>query len=486
MVNKIEDLYNRHAVKIISSGIEGSGCLIQPADSDYTFVFTAKHCLTEVEVCKPEDIQILRFNDRESQITIQEIYLHPKYDIAILKVGRISPLPSTIIRSFRKGDSVTIYGYPKLLRRAREQRQNIKCEISFNRETYFELVSENIQFTFDKSTPDTIKGFSGSGVFFEDGERLFIGGILTKLKAEDGAYSSLCASNISLFDELIATSGLPSLDSDNFHDINKDYELLNSVFSISYTPQSAKYYQERNIDSLFINYLKSPKNIWISGISGVGKTLLVLRNLNKENKSPKHIDLTCSQINTIDEYFEYINNELVRQLNLNDPSSKKNIFDQISDNLCSINGQLSEIVIFVDEVPISDKDKFYDFLSGFINISERYSNLIKTENKIKWIVSTRIDPEVHLRTEESCHPNKLKAKKNFRFRNFKIWDDKELTELLNLLQTTLNFSLSVKTQTEIKLVSKGLPGILKSTIERVLIEDCTMQEAIRMIQSENY
>jgi len=485
-VNKIEDLYNNHAVKIISNGIEGSGCIIQPDSPDYSFIFTAKHCLTENDTCLKEEVQVLRFNDKESQITIHEIYLHSELDIAVIKVEKINEISNSIIISLQKGKAVSIYGYPNLLRGKKEQRQNINCEVSFNRENYFEIVSKHVQFTFDKSIHDTIKGFSGSGIFYEDGERLFIGGILTKLKAGDGAYLSLCATNIKLFDNLITTNGLPSLNSNNLSHISKDYKLINKVFAISYNSQSAPYYQERAIDSLFVNYLKSPKNIWISGISGVGKTLLILRNLHKESKSPKHIDLTCSQFISINEYFEYINNEIIRQFDLNNSSQKENVLDKISDNLCSINGQLDEIIIFVDEVPISDKEKFYDFLSGFISISERYSNIIKVDNKIKWIVSTRIDPEIHLKAEECCHPNKLKAKKNFVFKNFNIWDDIELTALLNLLQGTLDFSLSVNTQTEIVGISKGLPGILKSTIERVILEECTIQEAIKMIKSENY
>ena len=484
-MSKIEDLYNKHAVKIICNGLEGSGCIVQPSCSDYSYIFTAKHCLIKDNALDRGLIQILRFNDKESSTIIQDIYLHSDFDIAIIKVNKISEFSESKIFLPSKGEMVSIYGYPSLLKAETEQRQNLNCRVSFCREHYFEITSENIQFTFEKSVPETIKGFSGSGVFYEQGGNLFISGILTRLKAIDGAYSSLSATHISLFEDLIKEHKLATIYADNLVNISRDFTLINNVFSISYNAQFAPYYQERAIDKIFINYLNNPKNVWISGPSGVGKTLLILRNLNMENKSPKHIDLTCTQFENINEYFEYINNELVRQCDLEIYSDKTIIYDRISDNLCNINAKLKDIIIFVDEVPISNKDKFYNFLSGFISISDRYSNLNRMDNKIKWIISTRIDPSIHMKTNESCHTNKSKAQKNFTFKNFDLWIDDDLSSLLYLLQKSLDFSLSLKTKNEIIEISKGLPGRLKSTIERVLLENCTIHEAIEIIKSEN-
>lgn len=481
----IEDLYNKHSVKVISNNIEGSGCLIQPYNADYSYVFTAKHCLTKDHKCKKEYVRIIRDNEETSSISIHEIYLHPELDIAIIKIEKVLELPDPIFYVPLKGESVSIYGYPLLLKGKSEQRQNINCEVSFNRGDHFEITSKSSQFTFEKSTHETTQGFSGSGVYYEREEQLFISGILTRLKANDGAYASLCVVHISLFEELLLKNNLAILSADNFSEIIKDFTIINNVFSISYTLQFAPYYLDREIDRIFLNYLNNPKNIWVSGHSGLGKTLLILRNLNKEKKKPKHIDLTCSQINSINDYFEYINNELITQCNLEETSKKIVVYDRISDNLCQINDQLEEIIIFVDEVPISDKDKFYEFLSGFIGISERYSNLNSLQNKIKWIISTRIDPFIHLKADDTCHPNKLKAQKNFTFKNLDFWTNNELALLLKLLQNSLNFSLSTNTQDQIVKISNGLPGRLKSTIERVLLENCSIGEAIEMVKSEN-
>jgi hypothetical protein len=486
-VSNTEDLFNKHAVKIIFNHSQGSGCIVQSGCPDYSYVFTAKHCLANDEVCNKEDIRITRLesNSDEISLTIYDVYLHPDLDIAIVKIEKISDLHQTSVIQPEKGQSVEVYGYPFLLKDQPEPRQNLKCSISFRRDTYSEITSDKTLFTFEKSIPDTIKGFSGSGVFYEKNKTIYIVGIFTKLKAQDGAYNSFCAFHIGVFEQLITANKLSSLFLDNFSHITRDYSLINNVFSISFSHESEPYYLEREIDKLFNNYLNSSKNIWISGHAGVGKTLLIVRNLEPIKKNSIHIDLTCSQLISIEDYFEYINNELINQSNLVRISERINIYEKISDNLCQINFTNVETIIFVDEVPISDKEKFYKFLTGFIIISERYSNLVKSELQIQWIISTRIDPFYHLQTDENCLPNKQKAVKNFIFKNFDLWRADELVSLMNLLQTTLNFTLSNITLDKILEVSNGLPGRLKSTIERVLIENCSIEQAIEMIRSEN-
>lgn len=486
-MDSIEEYYNKHAVKIISNGISGSGCIYQPSNPEYSYILTAKHCITENGHFDINKISINRFleNEAETKLKLKNVYINPDHDVAILTVDKIEDLGTTPTHRALKEESVSIYGYPNLLKNEKEPRQIIKCKISFSRELHYEITSDNMQFTFEKSVPDAIKGLSGSGVYYEDKGMLSVAGIFTKLKAPDGAYSSFCMYNLDLFEELTAKNKLQSLYSDNISNINKDPELLNKVFSLTYNSQSAQYYLVRKDDEVFLNYLNNSKNVWISGDSGVGKTFLVLGNITKVNETPIHIDLTCSQMDSIDEYFEYINVELINQSELTKQSNKSNIYDRISDNLCEINLQSNQITIFVDEVPILAKDKFYDFLSGFIKISERFTNLIKGTKNVNWIISTRIDPKDHLKDEVECLVNKQKAHKNFIFKNLNYWSEGELLSLLKMLQKSLNFTLSNETELNIIKISKGLPGIVKNVIERIILDDCTIEEAIKIVKAEN-
>jgi Trypsin. len=484
-VSQIEELYNRHAVKIISNGIEGSGCIFQPNNVEYSYVFTAKHCLIDKIDLERDKISIHRFKDLEMSLTIQDVYLHAEHDIAIIKVDKITDLNISRIHIPEKGQSVSIYGYPIYLKGEEEPRHNIDCKIGFRRDFHSEIESDKIQFSFNKSMPETIVGFSGSGVFCEENNDLSIVGVLTRLKASDGVYSTLCAYHITLFEDLIVENGLPSIYTDNFTNLVKDPKVLDQVFALSYTLDSEPYYLNRNIDEVFIRFLSSPKHIWVSGISGLGKTFLVFRNIKQKSITPIHIDLTCFGTNKIIEFFEHINNELVEQNDIQMKSEKLNIYERISDNLSKIIFKEQGIIIFVDEVPILDKTIFYDFLSGFISISEKYANLISIKNKIKWIISTRINPSLHLQNTDSCLLNKQKAIKNFIFKDLGLWEKPEIVSLLELLQSGLNFTLSRETESKIVEMSDGFPGRVKSTFERLMTENCTIEEAIEMVKSEN-
>lgn len=482
-MSKIEELYNRHAVKIISNGIKGSGCIFQPNSAEYSYVFTAKHCLCDKTVFDKNKVSIHRFKDLESLVTIQDVYLHQEHDIAIIKVDKITDLNVSRIHIPDKGQSVSIYGYPIYLEGKEEPRHNIDCKIGFRRDYHSEIESDKIQFSFNKSMPETIVGFSGSGVFCEENQGLSIVGILSRLKAPDGVYSCLCAYHIALFEELILENELYSIYADNFSQLIKNQDILEKVFALSYTLDSEPYYLNRSIDDVFIRSLMSPKHIWISGMSGLGKTYLVFRNIKQKAIKPIHIDLTCFGTNDINEFFEHINNELIEQNNILEKSVKGNVFEKISYNLSKISLQDQCIVIFVDEVPISDEIEFKGFLTGFVYISEKFANIISKKNRIKWIISTRTNPSSHI--NDNSHINKQKANKNFIFKNLELWHEHEINGLLELLQIGLNFSLSQKTQTMIVEMSAGFPNRVKNTFERLITEDCTIEEAIEMIKSEN-
>lgn len=486
-MTNIEEQYNKQAVKISSNGISGSGSIYQPSNPEYSYILTAKHCITEDGNFEIDKIQINRFLDdkSEEQLTIKNVYIHDEHDIAVLVVEKIKDVTTTSICRPSKDESVSIYGYPNFLNKKPETRQIIKCKISFARDLYYEITSEATLFTFEKSIPQTIIGLSGSGVYFEREGILSISGIFTKLKASDGAYNSFCMFSLDLFEKFIQEKQLQSLFSDDISNINKDPELMNKVFALTYNARSAQYYLIRPVDEILLNYLKNSKNIWISGDSGVGKTFLVLGNITKVNESPIHIDLTCSKLTNIDDYFEYINNELIAQTNLKKLSDKPSVYDKISDNLCEINSLSSQITIFVDEVPILAKDKFYEFLHGFIKIAERFTNIIKGAKKVNWIISTRIDPQNHLKDDTECLIDKQKGNKNFIFKNLNTWSNDELLNLLKMLQVSLNFTLSSETEIKIIEASKGLPGILKNVIERIILENCSIEDAIQLIKSEN-
>jgi hypothetical protein len=482
---QIEDKYKELAVKINSNGITGSGCLFQPNTKEYSYILTAKHCITNDENFDKNQVSIKRFkaDADEKDLKVLDIFLHEKLDVAIIKIEYIPDL-NVRFSNHDKSQDVSIYGYPNKLTGAAETRQNINCTISFRHKMYSELSAENIQFTYETSVPENIKGLSGAGVYIERENELILIGVFTRLKGADGIYNTYHAFNLTPFVEIIDTNNLNFLSKNNFEEIKKDGELVNKVFFLPYKLSSEPYYLNRQIDDFFVTALNFPKNIWFSGISGIGKTTLVFRNLKQLEITPLFFELSSITSLTISDYFEYINEELIEQTNLKTPSSKVNVFEKISDNLSNISDP-NNIILFVDEVPISDLKIFEEFISGFITITDMFYNRPSESNKIKWIISTRINPEIHLKNDEDCLQNNQKARKNFSFKKLEIWSDEELRSLLDILKFAINFELNTNTEKQMISEAKGRPNVIKNIIERLIIENCSIEEAIKIVKSES-
>lgn len=490
-MNELENKYKELAVRVCYNGNFGSGCLFQSDEEDHSYVFTAKHCISEegnkFDLSK---LNVYRHTDftEDKKLDIKKVHFHDVLDLAVIIIKKIELNCTNIIRQPQKNMPVTIYGYPFKLKKEKEPRENINCKITFRHDTHFELTSDSLQFTFSTETPENIKGLSGSGIFIEENDSISFVGIFTRLKGPDGIYNKYCAHGIIELDEIFKTNNLKPLFyvQNNLDNIVRDPKTLRKVFYLPYTIESEPYYYRREIDTIFQEMFLSTKNIWVSGASGVGKTNLIFRNLKINKANYIHFDLSGLPSNGKNEYFNYINNELVKSNSLEDDSDTPNIYDKISHNLCKINNSKEDTILFVDEVPIVDLDCFNNFLTGFVAIAEKFCNKVNALSKIKWIIVTRINPRLHFKSESETLHNDLKASRNFNFKNIEIWNNIELMNLLYLLEKTLDFSLDSSTEENIVEISKGLPSVLKDTIERSIFERCPIEKAIEMLKSENY
>jgi hypothetical protein len=238
------------------------------------------------------------------------------------------------------------------------------------------------------------------------------------------------------------------------------------------------------LDDVFNSYFSSSKHVWISGNSGIGKTNLVIRNLRINQKPFVFIDLSTLHKKGIPEIFDYINNEITEQCEIQTCETKKDSIEKITSNLFTVLEKYTELILFIDEVPISDKEKFQEFANNFITISDLFFNKASTSLTFKWIISTRINPTLHFVKDDSCLSNFKKASKNFNFKNLDPWNASDLSRLLSLLELALNFCVDENIEQKIIDVANGFPGKLKDIIERMIIEDCSIGQAIEMIKNE--
>ncbi|NOU94896.1 hypothetical protein GC093_16945 [Paenibacillus sp. LMG 31456] len=217
---EIYQKYKELAVKIMctdNAGKDlsyGSGCLFQPDTEEYTYVLTAKHCLKHVILedgtIDASRIKVQRYFDQT--IEVKECFAHDDLDIAVIIVALVPDIPHTfIIKPHYKGQ-VNVYGYPERLKNnSTDYRHKIECTINDILPEMYELTTNQHQMTYDNGIPNNIVGLSGSGVYTEVDNNILLGGIFSKLKTSDGAYSAFLVTDASRINEILVEKQLPLL-----------------------------------------------------------------------------------------------------------------------------------------------------------------------------------------------------------------------------------------------------------------------------------
>lgn len=210
--------YRELAVRIKCIEFEGSGCMFQPFTTEFSYVITAKHCLEGTdETPQPfekKDIEIFSHNFG-TQITVLDYYFHSEYDLAVIKVEYIDGIPGTLITIPKDNEEVGLFGFPNLL--SAEDTANLgqflECKTYFNYPEKhlieFRPIPEvsNLMNGVNK----TLRGFSGSGIFFKSNNNILLMGIFTQLKEEEGAYNALLGYDISSINDILLDNQLPLL-----------------------------------------------------------------------------------------------------------------------------------------------------------------------------------------------------------------------------------------------------------------------------------
>ncbi|MED3575475.1 ABC-three component system protein [Cytobacillus praedii] len=210
--------YRELAVRIKCIDFEGSGCMFQPFTTEYSYVITARHCLEGTDETpqsfEKSDIEIFS-HIRGTNLTVIDYYFHSRHDLAVIKVEYIDGIPGTLITMPKDNEDVGLYGFPNLLNGEDTGQLGhfLECK------TYFNYPDENlIEFrpipnvsNLINSVNNTLRGFSGSGIYFKSNNNLFLMGIFSQLKECDGAYNALLGYDISSVNEILLDNELPLL-----------------------------------------------------------------------------------------------------------------------------------------------------------------------------------------------------------------------------------------------------------------------------------
>lgn len=183
----------------------GSGCLFQPLNSEYSYVLTAKHVIEGVD-----NIEIIRQwiqedgTKVESQLEILDApYIHssPDKDAAIFKVNKIDGIESLLRSDLNSVEKENWYlcGHP-------DSRENNSFSYRKNKLKIENPVELYIEGEIEKNVNHSeVVGQSGGGIIKSEGSCFLLAGIQKKMAVEDEdeTLSRIHFAPLSFFDEII-------------------------------------------------------------------------------------------------------------------------------------------------------------------------------------------------------------------------------------------------------------------------------------------
>lgn len=198
--------------EIIVKVNEGSGIVLKFEADKKCYVLTAYH---NIEDCIDNNEEIGLFDDKNKQYNIlKKPYFNKKNDFVLLEIQYINKdIP--IVKydnNILPEDKIIFMGYPD---KGEEKRKDLSGKVNeWNRtKTAIKVVEENIQgaFVVKEKTNEVIVGFSGSGVFKKNGQKLSLIGILKSLPEEDFDYKEISCVAIEKILEFIQDENLAEL-----------------------------------------------------------------------------------------------------------------------------------------------------------------------------------------------------------------------------------------------------------------------------------
>ncbi len=198
---------------------------------------------------------------------------------------------------------------------------------------------------------------------------------------------------------------------------------------IRYAPQHEPYYYLRDID-FQIEQTFERYSIWVCGKSGVGKTVSIQRMLSRKNINYKFISMARS----VNESTSQMLIDLLNELNNYEPIStisRSHTLKLISDKIRLLKDD-GYSVIFIEEIPIKNKEQFVDFSESIFSI---ISSLGSHNKYCNIILSSIFEPPDMCGTEFEKNSEKIKIL------SVESWSIHELSQLSHIIENHLGFTI---------------------------------------------
>jgi len=412
MTLSIDEMYRKIAVKIEYNCNQGSGFVCQLKNCDFSYIITAKHCFGEkIKTSSEVVLSDILITQPENQYAFEiiELFFSDDKDIAILQIKNLGIEPSFGVNVDNYNGPINVFGFPSSLQDQAEKRQKINCVVSQNFQKKIELESSTPLFTWNTSTPQNTEGLSGSGIFIEKYEQLFMIGVFTELKANDGQYNVATNYKINELNQFLTSKNLPKITTvdekviiNEMFDIeilkNKFHENLDGWLKTYYIPDlHTKGIIEENCEKFLYSF-----NFRQDNLKKTSEIQVQLRNIYPNNTTtncaPEKIS---SSLNLISDFTKEVSQdpEYFKKIPIHGISMKhrNNRIDEIENNINYFSHYLANKTIKALET-LSEKIKKGEYtdsheldeLKKTTNIFKRCFQIIRAREERDWVFDFNI------------------------------------------------------------------------------------------------
>ncbi|MCS6133850.1 ATP-binding protein [Shewanella baltica] len=316
------------------------------------------------------------------------------------------------------------------------------------------------------------KGVSGSGLFVIIDEYICLAGILSKIPKSIVTTPIILQKGQSLIKFLLPLSNVKVFKLDKSINVTSKAELKYICFT-NYTLKSKYFYHLRPCDKEFNFHMNNYLNIWVHGLSGSGKTALLMYNLIQSDVEYIYCDLQPITISSENDIWQGVIDDILFRHNISFNSDKIEI-----KSLCQFLLKCkfeNNVAIVIDEMSCNDESVINDFCNTVTNLVGYYNKLSGDKNII-FIISSIFSPYQQ-------KFNKLKFFELFETVCSNEWSG-ELTKLFDIQNLALGNKICNKSKSFIINNCNNSPRLLTQTVASIYRRETFSFEIISSISNK--
>lgn len=209
---------------------------------------------------------------------------------------------------------------------------------------------------------------------------------------------------------------------------------IEDVLFLSYKKKNSPFYLVRKVDESLAPHIMH-KHIWVTGISGIGKSDLLRHALFETNSRYAYIDLSLCDKDDIDGMFHSIYEEVAEQFG--EESMQFESFKKTAKDLCELLNKKASgatLYVFVEEIPFErNGEDFAEFVRKYASLII-YCSTHLNQCTVRFVLSSIAMPK------DALDVYKDKIQDYVHFVNMGKWTFEECISLINLLSVALGIS----------------------------------------------